>query len=109
MVEYSPRGSLSSTDLLLRSGFISPAYPDDISGSYSASTPPTYEIDHQSSVLVPVTPDGWPPEANGDTHPDGSCPAYGAEITLRCSVRTVNGWSRIFGGPHVSRHIIIRT
>lgn len=111
-VEYSPRGSLGSTQLALRSGFTSPApagYPDDIRGTYAASMPPIYPIDHQRSVLVPVNPDGWPPEPNGDTHPDGPCPAYGAEVSLGCTVRTVDGWSGIFGHRHVSRHIIIRT
>ena len=107
-VEYSRRGSLSSTHLPLRDGFTSPAYPDDLRGAYSPVTPPTWEVDHRKSVLVPVAAEGWPPEPNGDSHPDGPCPAYGAEVSLGCRVRTVNGWSRIFGNPHVSRHIIIR-
>jgi len=84
---------------------------DDIDGKYTPVTPPIMEVDNKTSVLVPSDPDGWPPES-GDPWAIGAgntpCPQYAMEFTLRCTVRTVNGWSRLFGRRHVSRHIIIK-
>jgi hypothetical protein len=81
---------------------------DDINGNYARALPtsPIYSVQNFESVLVPHHDDGWPPEPMGD--PPSPCAQYAAEVSLGCSVRTVNGWSRLFGHPHISRHIIIK-
>lgn len=120
-MEYSPRqvtGAPLSALVKLRGkgsnptfglGLVFPPGPQkDIEGSYSPalSGAPVYEVFNYESVLVPQELDGWPPEPNGD--PPSPCTQYAVEVTLGCSVRTIDGWSRLFGHPHASRHIIIK-
>lgn len=82
---------------------------NDIDWTYNAAVDPLYsDIFNYSSVLVPQALDGWPPEPAGDTYSGSQCPQYAAEVSLGCGVRTINGWSRLFGHRHHSRHIIIR-
>lgn len=113
-VEYSPRqvaGAPLSANVKLRGQGSNPAFglglgKNDINGSYTAATPPVYSVFNYESVLVPQDLDGWPPEPNGD--PPSPCTQYAAEVSLGCSVRTINGWGRIFSHRHASRHIIIK-
>lgn len=104
-VRFTPRGGLSSRAVGLRPTF---AGYEPISGNYSAtlSSAPVYSVMNKESVLVPSVDDGWPPEPNGD--PPSPCAAYAAAVTLGCSVRTVDGWSRVFGHPRIERFIIIK-
>ncbi|MCP4612297.1 MAG: hypothetical protein GY845_26675 [Planctomycetes bacterium] len=116
-VEFTPRqvvnAPLSATVTLKGQGN-NPANPPfglglgykDINGHYTLSTPPIYTVQNFESVLVPHIDDGWPPEPMGDT--PSPCVQYAAEVSLGCSVRTVNGWGRLFGNHHISRHIIIK-
>jgi hypothetical protein len=116
--EYTPKAELGAPDsrrLNLKDTF---ATFDNISATYSRTTPPTpphMEIYNYRSVVVPEDEDAWPPEPCGDKHPEVTtcdatypCEEYALEVSLGCSVRTVNGWSRIFGHPHVSRHLIVK-
>jgi hypothetical protein len=115
-VEFSPRqvtgAPLSATvklkgeggDPAFGLGFVPPK--NDIDWSYTATLPPTSNVFDYNSVLVPQALDGWPPEPNGD--PPSPCAQYAVEVSLGCSVRTINGWSRLFGHRHTSRHIIIK-
>jgi hypothetical protein len=118
-MEYSPRqepGVPISAGIPLRGGGSNPPYitepqHKDIDGSYSTSMTgaPLYSVHNYESVLVPRVLNGWPPEASGDTYSGLTpCTQYAAEVSLGCSVRTVNGWGGVFGRPHISRHIIIR-
>jgi hypothetical protein len=59
-------------------------------------------------VIVPENADGWPPEPNGDTISPSPCPQYALEVSLRCRLRTVNGWGRLYHYHRVSRHIIVK-
>jgi hypothetical protein len=107
-VEFTPRqvaGAPLSQNLPLKDQFL--GY-DDIDGKYPPAPVPSpiFSVQNFESVIVPQQDDGWPPEPMGD--PPSPCVQYAAEVKLGCSVRTVNGWSRIFGNPHLSRHIIIR-
>lgn len=82
-----------------------------VSDHYERTLPtaPVYNVMNHRSVVVPATLDGWPPEANGDPwSPGSSCPQYAVEVGLGCSVRTVDGWGGVFGGPSLSRHIIVK-
>lgn len=81
---------------------------NDISASYNPLIPsaPIMEVDNFTSVVVPAEVDQWPPEPHGDVSPQ--CPQYALEVSLRSAVRTVNGWSRLYGHRHVSRHLIIK-
>lgn len=81
---------------------------NDIDWDYSAVTPPVSNILGYSSVLVPHVPNGWPPEIAGDTYSGKQCPQYAAAVSLRCGVRTIDGWGRLFGQHYSSRHIIIK-
>jgi len=63
-------------------------------------------VQDYSSVLVPNSLNGWPPEPSGDGL--NPCNQYAAAIYLSCSVRTVNGWGKLFGNPSVSRFVIIK-
>jgi hypothetical protein len=106
--QYTPKavpGAPDSKNLKLKptfSGF------KDISGSYSPAGPPTMQVHDFASVIVPLSADGWPPEPSGDTVSPSPCPQYALEVSLGSSVRTVNGWSRLFSRRHVSRHIIVK-
>jgi hypothetical protein len=104
-VRYTPRGGLSAKAVSLRPTF---AGYEAISGAYSSTLPtaPVYSVMNYESVLVPSVDDGWPPEPQGD--PPSPCRAYAAAVTLSCSLRTVNGWARVFGTPRVERFIIIQ-
>lgn len=108
-VEYTPKavlpGARDSTGLSLKSTFTG---FKPISQSYSFAVPPIMEVDDFRSVVVPQIADGWPPEPSGDTSLPPPCPQYALEVALRCSVRTVNGWGRLYGHRHVSRHIIVK-
>ncbi|HDL53683.1 MAG TPA: hypothetical protein ENH32_06875 [Proteobacteria bacterium] len=118
-VEFTPRqvaGAPLSARVTLKGEGNNPANPpfglglgyNDINGNYSATLPtsPVYSVQNFESVLVPNNEDGWPPEPMGD--PPSPCVQYAAEVSLGCSVRTVNGWSGLFGYRHISRHIIIK-
>ena len=116
-VEYSPRqvGVVPlETQVVLKGQGSDPTFniggtKNDIDWHYNSAVDPLYSnILKYSSVLVPKTLDGWPPEPAGDTHSGSQCPQYAAEVSLGCGVRTINGWSRLFGHRHSSRHIIIR-
>ena len=107
-VEFTPRqvaGAPLSARITLKGQF---SGYDDIDGNYAPTLPtsPIYSVQNSESVLVPHHDDGWPPEPMGD--PPSPCAQYAAEVILGCSVRTVNGWSRLFGYPHISRHIIVK-
>lgn len=104
-VRYTPRGGLSAKAVSLRQTF---AGYQAISGAYTSTlaTAPVYSVMNYESVLVPSVDDGWPPEPNGD--PPSPCTAYAAAVTLSCSLRTVDGWARVFGTPRVERFIIIK-
>jgi hypothetical protein len=117
-VEFTPRqvaGAPLSSRVTLKGQGSDPANPPfglglgykDINGSYHTglSTAPLYSVQNYESVLVPRDDDGWPPEPMGD--PPSPCAQYAVEVSLGCSVRTVNGWSRLFGHRHISRHIIV--
>ena len=69
---------------------------------------PTMEVSDFRSVIVPANLDGWPPEPGGDILEGWQCPQYAVEVFLGGSVRTVDGWARLFSRRHLSRHIIIR-
>jgi len=106
-ISYTPKGGLSSTNVHLEPEFMYPLknklkykYPNDPQES------PLHYVQDYSSVLVPSSLNGWPPEPNGDESPQ--CNQYAAAIYLSCSVRTVNGWGKLFGNPSVSRFVIIR-
>lgn len=105
-VRYTPRGGLSSQPVNLKQTF---AGYQAISGEYSPTLPtaPVYSVMNYKSVLVPSVADGWPPESNGDQ--PSPCAAYAAAVTLSCSLRTIDGWARVFGTPHIERFIIIKT
>lgn len=113
--EYTPKAVLGAPDsrtLDLKESFQT---FNNIRDTYSRTTPPHMEIYDYKSVVVPVGEDTWPPERCGDKHPEVTtcdptypCEEYALEVSLGCSVRTVDGWSRIFGHPHVSRHLIIK-
>jgi len=118
-VEFTPKqvaGAPLSAAVTLKGQGNDPANPPfglglgykDINGNYAATLPtsPIYSVQNFESVLVPRHEDGWPPEPMGD--PPSPCVQYAAEVSLGCSVRTVNGWSRLFGHRHISRHIIIK-
>lgn len=116
-VEYSPRqvGVVPlETQVVLKGQGSDPTFhagvgKNDIDWSYNPAVDPLYSsILNYSSVLVPKTLDGWPPEPAGDIYSGSQCPQYAAEVSLGCGVRTINGWSRLFGNRHSSRHIIIR-
>lgn len=102
-VDYSPRGSLGETSVsLVPGGYPSPLHA--ISGAYVPATSPIFSVFDQQSVLVPIAPDGWPPESgDGPT----SCPQYAAAVRLTCSVRAVDGFAFAFGTPSLRRYIII--
>ncbi len=112
-VEYTPRqtaGAPLSANVGLLPSFTSGGLYQGISGQYAASFPtaPVYNVMNYESVLVPSAHDGWPPEPNGDTFSGGTqCTQYAVEIGITCSVRTVDGWNRLFGSPSLSRHIIV--
>ena len=114
-VEYSPRqvGVVPlETQVILKGQGSDPTFhagvgKNDIDWTYSSVAPPHSNILNFSSVLVPRDLDGWPPEPAGDTYSGSQCPQYAAEVSLGCGVRTINGWSRLFGHRHRSRHIII--
>ncbi len=106
-ISYTPKGGLSSTNVHLKPEFMVPPknklkynYPD------IPQAPPFPYVQDYSSVLVPDSLDGWPPEPHGDESPQ--CNQYAAAIYLSCSVRTVNGWGKLFGSPSVSRFVIIK-
>lgn len=118
-VEFTPKqvaGAPLSDTVTLKGQGNDPANPPfglglgykDINGHYTPTLPtsPIYSVQNFESVLVPRYDDGWPPEPMGD--PPSPCVQYAAEVSLGCSVRTVNGWSRLFGHRHISRHIIIK-
>lgn len=115
-VEYTRRGASSSSRVVLKGDGDNPANPpfgtglgkEDINGIYAPIplTSPVYSVYDYDSVLVPQVDDTWPPETQGD--PPSPCVQYAAEVSLGCRVRTVNGWSRLFGYHHTSRHIIIK-
>ena len=118
-VEYSPRqvGAVPlETQVILRGQGSDPTFhantipaKNDIDWNYNSAVDPLHSsISNYSSVLVPKTIDGWPPEPAGDTYSGSQCPQYAAEVSLNCGVRTINGWGRLFGNRHSSRHIIIR-
>lgn len=106
-ISYTPKGGLSSTNVNLRPAFM---YPDKNKLKYNypndPQESPLHYVQDYSSVLVPDSLDGWPPEPHGD-EPD-PCNQYAAAIYLSCSVRTVNGWGKLFGNPSVSRFVIIK-
>lgn len=118
-VEYTPKAVPNAPDsrrIGLKSTF---SGFEDISDCYyhhpAIPASPIMEVDNFRSVIVPEDADGWPPEPCGDKLPGSTlcdplypCEEYAVEVSLGCSVRTVNGWSTIFGHPHVSRHIIIK-
>lgn len=106
-IRYTPKGGLSSANIHLKPAFMYPTknklmynYPDT-----PQESPHSY-VQNYSSVLVPNSLNGWPPEPNGDGL--DPCNQYAAAIYLSCSVRTVNGWGRLFGSPSVSRFVIIK-
>jgi hypothetical protein len=106
--EYTPKavpGAPDSTEIELKDTFIG---FHNISDSYSPNDPPTWEVNDFRSVIVPENADGWPPEPNGDTISPPPCPQYALEVSLRCRLRTVNGWGRLYHYHHVSRHIIVK-
>ena len=118
-VEYSPRqvGAVPlETQVLLKGQGTDPTFhanttpaKNDIDWNYNPAVDPLHSnILNYSSVLVPQGLDGWPPEPAGDTYSGSQCPQYAAEVSLGCGVRTINGWSRLFGHRRNSRHIIIR-
>lgn len=75
----------------------------------SVATAPKFTVANRQSVLVPDALDGWPPEGNGDPTSAGSqCLMYALAAGARCTVRTVNGWSSLFGTWRRDRHIIVR-
>jgi hypothetical protein len=106
--QYTPKavpGAPDSTRIDLKDTFLG---FNKISDSYSPGVPPTWEVNDFRSVIVPQNADGWPPEPNGDTISPPPCPQYALEVSLGCWVRTVNGWGRLYGHHHVSRHIIVK-
>lgn len=115
-VEYSPKqvGVVPlETQVILKGQGTDPTFDlggtkNDIDWNYTSVAPPYSNIFNFSSVLVPQALDGWPPEPAGDTYSGSQCPQYAAEVSLGCGVRTINGWSRLFGHRHSSRHIIIK-
>ncbi len=116
-VEYSPRqvGVVPlETQVILKGQGSDPPFDlggtkNDIDWNYNAAVDPLHSsILNYSSVLVPKALDGWPPEPAGDTYSGSQCLQYAAEVSLGCGVRTINGWNRLFGHRHSSRHIIIR-
>lgn len=115
--EYTPKAVLNAPDS--RGISLKPTFSgrEPIGNAYSSASvsAPVWEVDNHSSVVVPAGVDGWPPEPCGDFPPGpGPCPPgyqcrqYALEVGLRCSVRTINGWSRLFDRRHISRHIIIK-
>ncbi|MDJ0694906.1 hypothetical protein [Mastigocoleus sp. MO_188.B34] len=118
-VEYSPRQPIgvivpSTAQVRLKGQESDPTFhagvgKKDIDWNYDPTSDPVHSnIWNYSSVLVPQTLDGWPPEPAGDTYGGVQCLQYAAEVSLGCGVRTINGWSRLFGHRHTSRHIIIK-
>jgi len=118
-VEFTPKqvvGAPLSKTVELRGQGSDPTNPPfglalgykDINGIYSSTSPsaPIFSVHNFESVLVPRFDDGWPPEPMGD--PPSPCVQYAVEVSLGCSVRTVNGWGPLFGHRHISRHIIIK-
>jgi hypothetical protein len=114
--EYTPKavaGAPDSRGIALKNAF---GTFEPIAASYAPATGPTMVVNDFTSVVVPQRADGWPPEPCGDLTPVPSppcdptyqCNQYALEVSLGCTARTVNGWSRIFGHQHVSRHIIIK-
>jgi len=106
-IRYTPKGGLSSTNVNLEPAFMVPD-KKKLSDNY-ANNPqdePHWKVQDYSSVLVPSSLNGWPPEPEGDV--PNPCNQYAAAIYLSCSVRTVNGWGKLFGSPSVSRFVIIK-
>jgi len=106
--QYTPKavpGAPDSTNLALKAAF---SGFQAIAQSYSPAAPPTMQVNDFPSVIVPANADSWPPEPSGDTVSPSQCPQYALEVSLGASVRTVNGWSRLFSRRYVSRHIIIK-
>jgi hypothetical protein len=107
--EYTPKavaGAPDEASLALKTSFTGHT---DIRGSYAAgAASPTWSVSDETSVIVPKALDGWPPEPSGDTIAPPPCPQYAVEVALHGSVRTVNGWGRLYGWRHVSRHIIVK-
>ena len=115
-VAYSPRqfGVVPlETQVVLKGQGSDPTFDiggtkNDIDWNYNPAVDPLHSnILNYSSVLVPKTLDGWPPEPAGDTYSGKRCLQYAVEVSLGCGVRTINGWSRLFGHRHSARHIII--
>jgi hypothetical protein len=106
-IRYTPKGGLSSTNVNLKPAFMFP-FKNKLKYNYldTPQEPPFPYVQDYSSVLVPNSLDGWPPEPNGDG--SDPCNQYAAAIYLSCSVRTVNGWGKLFGSPSVSRFVIIK-
>jgi len=113
---YTPKaivGAPDSKHIVLKNAF---GTFEPIGANYAPATGPTMVVNNFSSVVVPERADGWPPEPCGDLpplpnppcDPTYQCNQYALEVSLGCTVRTINGWSRIFGHHHVSRHIIIK-
>jgi hypothetical protein len=106
--EYTPKavpGARDTQGLALKQTF---AGFQAISQQYAPTVPPILEVSDFRSAIVPAVADGWPPEPAGDTLENWQCPQYALEVGLGCSVRTVDGWARLFGARHASRHLIIR-
>ena len=115
--EYTPKAVLGAPDakgIGLKPTFSGHA---NIAQNYNSAmaTAPIMEVSNFTSVVVPANADAWPPEPCGDKPPGVitcdplyPCEQYAMEVSLGTSVRTINGWGRLFSGRHVSRHIIIK-
>ncbi|NOT54408.1 MAG: hypothetical protein HOP18_07375 [Deltaproteobacteria bacterium] len=107
--EFTPKavaGAPDSAHISLKPSFT--GYRS-LSESYLPHTPPILAVSNATSVIVPAAVNGWPPE-QGDPWgiPTGTCPQYAVEVGLTCWVRTIDGWARLFGTPHVARHLIVK-
>lgn len=107
--EFTPKAVLGAPDSAHLS--LKPAFTGyhSLSAQYTPHLPPVLAVSNVISVVVPAAVEGWPPE-QGDTWglPTGTCPQYAMEVGLTCWVRTIDGWARLFGTPHVSRHLIVK-